>query len=102
MKLEYKDYEFSKKIVDETLKLDDVKIEPHIQVSLKSFICDMDTSDYDVRSKIFLFLQHISSLFLNYCINSEVYFLSKEEIEKSYKGRDIIAKMCKDFRETGF
>ena len=36
MKLEYKDYEFSKKIVDETLRLDDEKIEFHIQVSLKS------------------------------------------------------------------
>ena len=47
MKLEYKDYKFSKKIVDETLKLDDEKIEFHIQVSLKSFIGNMDTSDYD-------------------------------------------------------
>lgn len=102
MKLEHEDYLLAKTITDETLKLDYENIEFHIQDSLKSFIGNMDTSNYYIRSKIFLFLQHISSLFLNYCINSEVYFLSKEEIEKSYKGRDVIAKMCKDFRESGF
>lgn len=102
MKLEYEDYLLAKTITDETLKLDNENIEFHIQDSLKSFIGNMDTSKYDIRSKIFLFLQHISSLFLNYCINSEIYFLSKEEIEKSHKGRDVIAKMCKDFRESGF
>lgn len=98
MKLEHKDYLLAKNIVDETLKTDEEKIELHIKNSVKCFIGEMDTSNYDVRHKIFLFLQHISSLFLNYCINSEVYFLSKNEIEKSFKGRAFIGQIVKDFR----
>ena len=99
MKLEYDDYKFSKEIVDETLKINVEKIEFHIRDSLKSFIGDMDVSDYNVNRKIFLFLEHMSSLFLNYYLNGEsVYNLTEVQIKKSRISRKIITNIIKDFR----
>ena len=99
MNLEFEDFEFSRKIVDQTIKIDDDKIEAHIQGTLLSFIGDMDTSSYDVKVKVIYFLRHISALFLNYCVNPEVYLVSEKEIEKSFKSRKIILNIIKSYRE---
>jgi hypothetical protein len=102
MKLSQENLEFGKKIVDDTLEVDDIKIEFHIRDSVKSFIGDIDTSNMDNRNYIFQFLQHISTLYLNYCLNGNMYFLSEDKIEKCYKSREVIVKIIKDFTESRF
>ena len=102
MKLTQENYLFGKKVVDDTLDVDDSKIEFHIRDSVKSFIGDIDTSNMDNRNYIFQFLQHISSLYLNYCLNGNMYFLSEDKIEKCMKSREVIVKIIKDFTESRF
>lgn len=97
--LENKDYLLCKEIADQALKLKDEEIQFHIKDHLKSFIGDSDMSNYDVRNKVFLFLQHISTVFLNYCLNSNMYFLSDAEIEKALIGRKAIVSIIKGIRE---
>ncbi|HHX69478.1 MAG TPA: hypothetical protein GX708_15710 [Gallicola sp.] len=75
MKLTHENYLFGKKVVDDTLDIDNDKIKFHIRDSVKSFIGDIDTSIMDNRQYIFQFLQHISTLYLNYCLNGNAYFL---------------------------
>lgn len=101
-KLEYSDYISSKKMVDDTLKLDNEDILPHINHYVKCIIGDMDTSNHMVRNKIFYILSHVSTLYMNYDINGHVYFLSEKEISNAIKGRKIIGDISKDFRENGF
>ena len=102
MKLTHENYLFGKKVVDDTLDVDDSRIEFHIRDSVKSFIGDIDTSNMDNRNYIFQFLQHISSLYLNYCLNGNMYFLSEDKIEKCMKSREVIVKIIKDFTESRF
>jgi len=102
MKLTHENYLFAKKVVDDTLDVDDSKIEFHIRDSVKSFIGYIDTSNMDNRNYIFQFLQHISSLYLNYCLNGNMYFLSEDKIEKCMKSREVIVKIIKDFTESRF
>ena len=102
MKLTHENYLFGKKVVDDTLDIDDDKIEFHIRDSVKSFIGDIDTSIMDNRPYIFQFLQHISALYLNYCLNGNIYFLSEDKIEKCMKSREIIVSIHKDFTESRF
>jgi hypothetical protein len=102
MELTQENYLFGKKVVDDTLDVDDSKIEFHIRDSVKSFIGDIDTSNMDNRNYIFQFLQHISSLYLNYCLNGNMYFLSEDKIEKCMKSREVIVKIIKDFTESRF
>jgi hypothetical protein len=98
MKLTSENYLFGRKVVDDTLSIDDDKIEFHIRNSVKSFIGDIDTSDMENRNYIFQFLQHISSLYLNYCLNGNIYFLSEDKIEKCFKSRKFIVKIHEDLR----
>ena len=102
MKLTHENYEFAKKVVDDTLDIDDDKIEFHIRDSVKSFIGDMDISIMDNRQYIFQFLEHISTLYLNYCLNGNIYFLSEDKIEKCMKSREVIVDIHKDFTESRF
>jgi hypothetical protein len=102
MKLTQENLEFGKKIVDDTLDIDNDKIEFHIRDSVKSFIGDIDISNMGNRNYIFQFLQHISTLYLNYCLNGNMYFLSEDKIEKCYKSREFIVKIIKDFTESRF
>jgi hypothetical protein len=102
MKLTQENYLFGKKVVDDTLDIDNDKIEFHIRDSVKSFIGDIDTSIMDNKQYIFQFLQHISSLYLNYCLNGNIYFLSEDKIEKCMKSREIIVDIHKDFTESRF
>ena len=102
MKLTHENYLFGAKVVDDTLDIDENKIEFHIRDSVKSFIGNMDISIMDNRQYIFQFLQHISTLYLNYCLNGKIYFLSEDKIEKCMKSREIIVGIHKDFTESRF
>jgi len=102
MKLTQENYKFGKKVVDDTLDIDNDKIEFHIRDSVKSFIGDIDTSIMDNKQYIFQFLQYISSLYLNYCLNGNIYFLSEDKIEKCMKSREVIVDIHKDFTESRF
>ena len=75
-KLTYEDFEFGKKVVDSTLDIDNDKIESHIRDSVNFFIGDNDISDIDSRNLVFQFLQHISTLYLNYCLNGSMYLIN--------------------------
>lgn len=100
MRLTNEDYLFAKKVVDDTLYIDKDKIESHIRNSVKSFIGDIDTSTMDNRHYIFQFLQHISTLYLNYYLNGHTYFLSGDKIENCMKSREIITIIHKEFTES--
>lgn len=97
MRLTQENLLFGKKIVDDTLNIDNDRIDFHIKTSVKSFIGDIDTSNMDNRNYIFQFLQHISTLYLNYCLNGNQYFLGEDKIEKCYKSREVISSIHKDF-----
>jgi len=100
MELKQEDYTFAKKIVDETLDIDNDKIESHIIDSVKSFISDIDTSRMENRKHIYYFLQHITTLYLNYCLNGYKHFLNQDKIEKCYKGIEIVSKIKQSFTEN--
>lgn len=102
MNLTFEEFQLGRNIVEECLKIDDDKIEIHIQNSLKSFIEKLDLSKLGNRSKIFSFLEHLSTLFINFDINAELYFLGEKEKKKSVIGMQTVAKITKDFRECGF
>ena len=102
MKLTHENYLFGQKVVDDTLNIDNDKIESHIRDSVKYFIGDIDISNMDNRNYIFQFLQHISTLYLNYCLNGNMYFLSDDKIEKCYKSREVIVNIHKDLTESCF
>lgn len=102
MKLKKEDYLMAKNFTDEIIKLDNEKIESHTHFFIKSFIENKDTSDNYIKNKIFLFLKHISSIFFNYYINNEIYFLSKNEIENCYKTDKLIIKIYKNFKFTDY
>ncbi len=102
MKLVHEDYIFCKNAVDKALRLDIEELERYIlDVIKREFIADLDMADFDNRNRVFLLLQHISSLFLNYRLNGAMYFLTDAEIEKASQGREIVASVFKTFRERG-
>ena len=102
MNLTIEEFELGKKIVEDCLKLDDENIKIHIQDSVKSVIDKYDTTKLDDRNKIFSFLKHTSTLFMNYYINTEFYLLGEKEKEKSHIGMKTISDIVKDFTESGF
>jgi hypothetical protein len=100
MILREEDYQFGKKAVDATLGLDGDRIESHIRESVSSFSDRLDLSNMDDRHQVFQFLQYMSSLYLNYCLNGDLFLLSEEKIEKCHKSREVIVEIIKDFKEN--
>lgn len=101
MNLTYEEFQLGRNVVEDCLKLDDGDIENYIQDSIKSFIKELDKSKLDDRNKIFSFLQHQSTLFVNFGINSDIYLLGEREEKKCRIGISVINKIIKDFRESG-
>lgn len=97
MQLGKKDYKLIMNTVHSSLRIDLDGVERSIKDSLKVFIGDMDISDYDVRHKVFLYLQHLSAVFLNYCLHSNEYLLSEKEIKNSRKSMDVIRDIIKEW-----
>lgn len=99
MNLTVEEYQLGHDIVNNSLKIDDNKIETYIRDSIKSFIDKINMSNLQDRNKLFNFLQHISTLFINYDINHSIYLLSEKEKNKSIIGLKIVSKVIKEFKE---
>ena len=102
MNLTIEDFKLGRDLVEECLKLEDDKIVDHIQESIKCFSNTLDISKLDDRNKLFEFLHHLSTLFLNFDINAGLYLLGEKEVKKAVIGRGTISGIIKGFREAGF
>jgi hypothetical protein len=101
MNLTQKEFEDAKKIMEASLKLNLNDIEKHLNEAVATFKSNLNIYDIDDRYKVFTFLDHISTLYLNIMENGDKYLLGKKEEERATKGREIISKIFKNFREDG-
>lgn len=101
MNLIFEEFELARNIVEECLKLDDDKIDTHLQEGLKFFSEGLDMSNLDNRGKISSFLGHQSFLFMNFHLNGNVYLLGEKEQKKCEIDMKSITDLRKGFMESG-
>ena len=98
LKLKIEDFQDIKKFVDNSLSLNEENIKSHIENNTNEFKSKLDWSNREDRNHLFQYLSHMKTLYLNYFINGNSYFLSKEEIELSEIGMSTIAKIISNLR----
>lgn len=100
MNLTEEDFYLSKEISEKTIKLKDHEVEDYINDSVKKFISSIDMSYFQNRSRVFEFLSHISTLFLNFNLNGDLYLLSEEQKERALLSRSIIYNIIQNLRDN--
>ena len=92
------DFILGKSVVDSTIGISLEDIDSHIRNNLGKITSELDLSVLENRRRIFGFLSHMSTLYLNLCVNGHTYLLSENEIEKCYKGRKVIVEVIQELR----
>jgi hypothetical protein len=77
---------------------DEEQIVSHIKIAYDNFIINHNPEIIDERAKINEFLLHVISLFQNYIINSKLYCLTHEEVNRARIGYLEIINMRKRLR----
>ena len=98
MVMKEEDFILGKSVVDSTIGISTEDIDSHIRNNLSKITSELDLSVLENRRRIFDFLSHMSALYLNFCLNGHSYLLSEDEIEKCYKGRNVIVEVIQELR----
>lgn len=98
LKLKTEDFQDIKKFVDDSLSLDEESIKRHIENNINELKSKLDWYNREDRNYLFHYLSHIRSLYLNYHLNGDSYFLSKEEKDLSMIGMSTVGEIMSNLR----